>query len=264
MAAPALVMPLFVNPADVILRLQLSEELQGINDVVESGIIGAQLHVERILGSKLQRQSHSCRYHLDADAYSGIQPGGVFRLELPSGFMRTDTNVGVKCSGSSGNVFGPWENAKTSCYSVDYKRGYVLMDSGTYRNQFSYITCDTGFEDGTNPIPLTDVDEYDEEAEYGVGDFVQLNAIPYRCTVPCSGVSPLNVTRWVKATIPMEPIPNEVYEAIMSMVPVIFDASQTTNRNEESVNQYKKAADHAVLVLQPYMRTKGLSFRPIV
>ena len=83
-------MPLFVDPQDVILRMQLSPDLTGIEDVVTSGIIAAQLHVERVIDGKLARQSQNCGFFIDAEAFSGIAPGGLYRLEVPSGLVRQD------------------------------------------------------------------------------------------------------------------------------------------------------------------------------
>ena len=60
-------MPLFVDPQDVILRMQLSPDLTGIEDVVSSGIIAAQLHVERVIDGKLARQSQNCGFFIDAE-----------------------------------------------------------------------------------------------------------------------------------------------------------------------------------------------------
>jgi hypothetical protein len=255
-------MPLFVSTKDVVLRMQLSAELAGINDVVENGIIGAQLHVERVLGSKLVRQSLDCKFHLDADAFSGIQPGGMFRIEMPSGFIRTDKTVLITVTTDS-KVFGTYSLADGSLLTIDYKRGYILMDASKFANQYVRVECDTGFEDGTRPYPTAGLPDYDADTLYVAGDRVQSNGVSFECVIATVGVPPEAVTKWKKLYVAMEALPVEVYEAVLSMVPVIFDASQTTNRNAEAVDQYKKSTDHAILVLQPYTRVKGFSYRSI-
>lgn len=265
---PSLSMPLFVNPDDVILRMQLSAELTGINEVVSSGIIGAQLHVQRVLDGKFSRQSQNCMFHLLNDSFSGIQPGGVFRLEIPSGFIRRDTAVVVSYS-TNDTPFGDFEVISTSEYKVDYDRGYILL-SAEYGNSYVSVQCATGFEDGTTPWPIVDVGAYDSAVEYAVDQKVVYNGAVWECIATKYVESPIadafppsDLLHWSLSYVPMEAIPVELYEAILSMVPVIFDAAQTTNRNAEAESQYKKAADHAGLLMQPFMRTMGFSFRPV-
>jgi hypothetical protein len=49
----------------------------------------------------------------------------------------------------------------------------------------------------------------------------------------------------------------------MSLVPMVFNAQQTTKRSNEAKSQYQTLTDHANLLLQPYMRTQGFTFRSI-
>jgi hypothetical protein len=261
-------MPLFVSPADVILRMQLSAELTGLEEVVASGIIGAQLHVERLLGCKLQRQSQDCQYYIDGDAFSGITPGGVFRLELPSGFMRRDTNVVVTATESDQlNTIGPFDAfaaVDTDYLRIDHDRGYILMDAASFANSYVRVRCDTGFEDGTTPYPLTGIDAYDDEATYAVGDRVVYAGVVYTCLVATEpGDSPTDLLFWARTFVPMDQIPMALYEAIMALVPLAFNSSQTTTRSNEAQQQYKVATDHASMLLQSYIRTRGFSFRPV-
>lgn len=277
---PSLSMPLFVSPEDVILRMQLGSELTGVNEVISSGIIGAQLHVQRIIDGKLSRQSQDCMFHVMSDAFSGIQSGGAFRLEVPSGFIRRDTPVVLTYS-TEGTPFGTFEEIDSDYVKVDYDRGYILLskdymlsylDTETDAPVESYVRvqCDTGFENGLTPWPITGLEQYDYLESYTVGDLVKYNDRAWRCIVTKSVASPpelayppTDLMHWAIAYVPMEQIPVELYEAVMAMVPVIFDISQTTNRNSEAKNQYERAADHAALLLQPYVRTMGFSFRPM-
>lgn len=211
-------MPLFVSPEDVILRMQLGAELTGVEDVVSSGIIGAQLHVQRVIDGKLARQSQDCQFFLDSQSFSGIQPDGLYRLEIPSGFIRRDTTVTVTYAEGP---FDTFEAIDSLLMKVDYDRGYVLLDK-TYGDYYVRVQCDTGFEDGTR---------YDTQ-------------------------SPPQL-------IPMEAIPMDVYEAILSLVPITFNATQTTTQSAEAKQQYQTLTDRAAMLLQPYIRTRGFSFRPI-
>ena len=81
---PALSMPLYVSPSDVILRMQLNAALDGVIQVVSQAIMSAELMVQGLLDGNFIRQSQDCMFQLDSQAFSGIQPGGLFRVELPA------------------------------------------------------------------------------------------------------------------------------------------------------------------------------------
>lgn len=263
----SLSMPLFVEVDDVIRRMQLSEELTGVVETVTSGIIGAQLHVERVIDGKLSRQSHSRVYHLDSDVFSGIQPGGMYRLEVPSGMIRQDTPIVLSNSGSS--RLGPFEtfDSLTNDFAkVDYDRGYVLVSASQYDNDFIRLVGDSGYEDGTTPYPLTGVEAYGDVLIYEVGDVVSLGGVAYTCIVETSvGMSPTtNPERWARKYVPMEDIPTDLKEAIITMVPVILSSSQQhTKGMPDPAKAYQRAAAHAELLLSNYTRAKGFTFRPL-
>lgn len=232
---PQLAMPLFVSVADVIQRMQLNADLPGITDVVSQAIMGAELQIEALLDGQITRKTHDCMYYLDSDAFSGIQPGNMFKLEVPSCFIRRDTpptisyssvtsfeQYGVLSNGfnDSDGPFGNFTSVDMSFVKIDYDRGYVYMAANRHGNRYIRLQCDTGFEPGTN-------------------------------------------TNSSNTVIPMEQIPQALYEAILSYVPTIFDSSQTTNRNQEAQPQYEKAADHARMLLKNYVKMNGFSFRPL-
>lgn len=257
-----LTMPLFVSPADVILRMQLSADLTGIDDVVSSGIIGAQLHMQRIIHGELVRKSRDVRYFIDAESFSGIAPNGAYRLEIPSGFVRTDTPVVISASNQNASPFEDQFEVDPSLMRIDYPRGYVHLDAQTYANCHVRIQCDTGFEDGTTPLLVDGLPDYSPTMQYAIGDVVVFNAVAYRCTSdPMIGTDPTDATYWEPAYVPLESIPVEVKEAIIALVPMLFNSQQTTNRSDEAQKQYQTATDHAELLLQPYVRTKGFTFR---
>jgi hypothetical protein len=266
---PRLSMPLFVDPADVILRMQLSSDLSGVEDIVRSGIIGAQLHVERILNGKLSRQVQDCQFYINADAFSGIQPGGMFRLEVPSGFIRSDADMVVTASQptdftANTGPFSTFEAVDADYMEVDASRGYVLLDAATYPDRYVRVQCETGFEDGTVPLPVTNIDPFDADTAYTAGNQVVYNGVVYTCVVSTiAGTVPSDLTVWTPSYVPMEQIPMALTEAIIALVPMVFNQSQTTKRSNEAKEQYKVASDHAAMLLQSYVRTRGFTFRPL-
>ena len=260
-------MPLFVSPEDVILRMQLDNSLTGITDVVKSGIEGAQLHVERAIDGKLARQHQKALYYVDAESFSGIVPNGMYRLEIPSGLVRQDApRVVTSTLNVSGGPFATYTAVDPELMLFDYDRGYLFLDK-TYANTHVRVECDTGYEPGTNPLSTEDLAEYDNGTQYSTGDIVAYGSpelVAYVATSnPPIGTVPTNPTYWTLAYIEQEPIPDAIYEAIMSLVPMVFNAQQTTNRSDEAQKQYKTLTDHANLLLAPYARTKGLTFRAI-
>lgn len=257
-------MPLFVDPQDVILRMQLSPDLTGIEEVVRSGIIAAQLHVERIIDGRLARRSQKCGYFIDSESFSGIAPGGLYRLEVPSGLVREDVPQVVTSSNSL--AYGPfddnYEAVNPDLMNFDYARGYLYMDAATYGDHHVKLQCETGYEDGTRPLPIEGLTPWSDTATYAVGDVVESGGVAYECIMAPPVATPVtSAVHWKKAYVPQEPIPDAIYEAIISLVPMVFNAQQTTNRANEAKDQYKTLTDHANLLLQPWVRTKGFTFR---
>jgi hypothetical protein len=258
-------MPLFVDPSEVITRMQLDPNLSGTLELVTSGIIGAQLHVERIVGGRLVRTTQDDIYFLDSQSFSGMTPGGVYRVELRSGFIREDEPLIV---GFSTGRFGDYADIDASLQTVIYPRGYVLLDAGMYADSYVRVQATTGFEDGSRPWPVTeDIPVYSNDLTYAVGDKVVFESVVYEMIAqdqpPVGMKPPTDTAYWKKLYVPMEHLPDAVYEAILAMVPIVLSASQTTNRSPEAEAQYKMLTDHANLLLQPFIRTKGFSFRPV-
>lgn len=265
----SLTMPLFVSVSDVITRMQLSEDLQGISDVIESGIIGAQLHVQRVVDGELIRRARTAYFYLDSESFSGIQPGGAYRVEVPSGFIREDEDLTVSVTAANTltnevSQFGAYEAIDDTLMRVDYKRGYLHIDANTYSDTYVKVECVTGFEGGETPYPTTGVSDWSAGTAYAVGDLAVVGGVVYECIASTTPGQPVtDATKWAAKYSAIEQLPNDVYEAVMSMVPVIFDNSQATNRSEEAQKQYRRAADHALYLLGPYVRTRGFSFRQL-
>lgn len=221
---------IFVLPATITSRMQINSDLEGVNDVILSAIVGSQLHVETVLESRLSLQSWDCKYFLDQYAFSSMQPGGVYTLEIPSNFIRKDSAFTITV-GSTWQMNDAVVIPNTD-YSVNYDRGmvYIAANSGSslysvsngypssYDNRYIEIKCTTGFKSG-------DPNDLD--------------------------------------TTPPEVIPDWLQEAIIAYVGVIFDTSQTTNRDNQASAIYKKSGDHAMAILSPYLRKRGFVFRPI-
>lgn len=329
---PKLSMPLYIDPNDVIERMQLQGELQGVREVVISSIIGAQLHVESCIGSRLVPRKHNDLFYCDPLAFSSMQPGGVYRLEGKSGFIRKDSPVTI-------NFGRDWTmtDAQTApgwSYTIEYERGYFLMDQRVFGGKHVQAVYTTGFLPNTSSPPLPTVPSpsytatptpYSPQVTYMPGSVVNVQTLltgvvvqylclattmgnpppnsiywqeivqvpitpiafnptaqyvvnsavtypnpvtsilsTYICTsLPPIGTLPTNTEYWVLVVMGPEQLPMELYEGIMSDVPSIFDSSQTTNRAEQAVNQYKKLSDHSQMLLKDYFRLKGFSFRPI-
>lgn len=262
---PSLIMPLYVNHDDVVLRMQVNGDLAGVKDVIDSAIIGAQIQVQALTQSKLEVTAQDSVFQLDSGAFSGIQPGGVFRLELASGFIRSDSPVLVTFD-SRWNLPDP-TTADPVTYKVDLKRGYVLMDARIYADKFVRVQCSTGFAVLPVPTYTGTPAAYDSLTAYTVGNAVSFGGKVYVATDSSTGATPVVAgvvsSHWTVVVLTPEQLPTEVYEAIMSYVAVVFDSSQTTNRNQEEEPQAKKAFDRAQLILGPYLRMKGFSFRPM-
>jgi hypothetical protein len=150
MATPALFLPV----VKVITRMQLNEDLEGISEVLNSAIVGAQLHIESVLGTKLLARAHNCKYFLDSDAFSGLQPDGRYCLEVPSYFVRTDTPLlltyGYKWNSTIEGV------VDMTSAEVDHEKGHIYVDAN-FGDKYVQIQCSTGF------IPETREEAYGAE-----------------------------------------------------------------------------------------------------
>jgi hypothetical protein len=229
---------LLVDYKDVIQRMQVNGDLQGAAETIQSAIRGAQVHLEAVLDTVFAKQEVDAVFYVDSEAFSGIQPGGQYRLELPTGFVRTDVppviTVGSKYNLSDQLPLDP------STYRFDLIRGYLLIQAST-RRPTNGIGSFNGAEN-----QLSFVDDMYVRVQYQSG---------FTGVLQDTDDSP--PTQKVAA----EAIPDWLYEAILSYVPVIFDSSQVTNRNAEASAQYRKAGDHAIAAVAAYVRNKGMSFR---
>lgn len=260
-------MPLFIPASAVSLRMQLQDTLPGVTDAIASAIQGAELQIEAQLGSKLTYRNVDCRFFLDRTAFSGMQPGGLFRLEIPSGFVRTDEQMTVTYDSRWNLPFA--EPVDPTLMVLDDSRGYLLVDACQYANKYVRVQCSTGYKDSVPTPSFTGTAApYNNATTYSPGTAVTIvvngQTVTYLCIASTTGNTPPNATYWTLVTFAPEAIPDDLAEAILSYVPSIFDATQNTNRDPQAQPQYKKAAEMAYLLLKPYLRFEGFSLRPFM
>jgi hypothetical protein len=276
----AAVIPLFVDPEILIDRMQLDSGITGVLPEVQKALLRSQLYVESKLGGTLTRRTWDSMFYLDGEAFSGIQPNGLFRVELPTGCVRRDTPVTVRTSEQavvcnlpdwgrsvdfSEGAFGPLTEADPALYRLDYNRGYLMMDAKRYRNRYIQVVFESGFEPGTNPAPVVAQPEYDPAITYQKGDEVQYLGTAWVAQLKdLTGIAPdVTGTGWAIKTIPMEGLPGNINEAILTYAPTILDAQTSKDRAAERSEKFNLADNYIQELLDPYRRYLGFSFRAI-
>jgi hypothetical protein len=229
---------IFVHPKRVLTRLQVNPDLKGVDDVLLSAISGAQLHIASILDSRFEIRLWDVVYYLDSEAFSGIRPNGQYRMEIPSGFVRKDQPLVL---GWDTDWRMPNERpVPTVDYRVDYERGLLYIDAG----QVSSLPVIVGYDWANS-----------QSSQYcGYGE----RYIHVKCT---TGFKETDIDDFDDH--PKDPLPDWTEEAIISYVGVVLDVSQTANRQQTASALYKRAGDHAMSIIAPYNRRKGLTFRPL-
>lgn len=135
---------LLVSLEKAAVRMQMNLQIGEVAAVLTSAIQGAQAQIEGVMMTSLGYQTHSRLYYLDVDAFSGIQPGGAFRLEAPSYFIRQSDSLTLT-AGDGMSL----ENAALipeTEYFVDYEKGQILLNSKYYKDKFVRLQCSTGFK----------------------------------------------------------------------------------------------------------------------
>lgn len=141
---------LFITADAVKQRMAINPELAEVNPAVESAIRAAQLRIESEYDSKLDRSQNSDVFFLDAESFSGVRPGGVFRLQLKNAFVFVDSsNPFVVKSGSKWN--SPEGELSPSEYSLDAERGILLVDEG-YAEKHIFVEYTSGFLDAAETL----------------------------------------------------------------------------------------------------------------
>jgi hypothetical protein len=259
-------MPLYVNPDDVIERMQLQGSLAGVQELVESAIVGAQLHVQGCIGSEFGTQARNDLFFCDDDAFSGIKPGGMFRLELTSGFVRQDQPITLNFG--SNWMMTDAQTVPSGTYLVDFDKGYVLVDGKLYANKFVQVGYTSGFQ-ASVPTPALPVGEtptvYDPTLVYDLNDVVTYQGNTFICSTPSgvAGTLPTVIVNWTQVVYGPEQIPQDLYEGIISDIPALLNADESTNRAQQAALMYKTLSDHTQILLKKYFRLKGFTNRPV-
>ena len=232
---------LLVEASDVIQRMQLDGSLLGVVEVAQGLIRASQLHLQAVLDSNFEKHTYQAVFYIDTEAFSGLQPGGQYRLELPTGCIRTDTPV-VVTVGSQWNLSDQAvPPAPGPLFRVDYDRGLVYLQAGIQRPPYTVQS---------NNVATEQIDWFGEQ-------FVVVNfAAGFVGIAQDQSVSPPN------EVTAAEPIPDWLYEAIIAYCPVALNAGQPTNRKDAAKDQYRVSGDVAMSLVSPYNRKKGIAFRP--
>lgn len=141
---------LFITAAAVKQRMAINPELAEVNPAVESAIRAAQLRIESEYDSKLDRTHNVDVFSLDSESFSGVRPGGVFRLQLKNAFVFIDSgNPFVVTKGSKWNDVG--SVLAESEYQLDAERGILLVDE-RHAESFIRVEYTSGFADSTETL----------------------------------------------------------------------------------------------------------------
>lgn len=116
---------LLITVAESKARMAIAANLTEIDPGVESAIRASQIRIASEYGSELhKRTDNDDVFFLDADSFSGMQPGGVFKLQLSNAFV--DGSSVTLTYGSR------WDACDTpmeeGSYQIDLVRGIVLAD----------------------------------------------------------------------------------------------------------------------------------------
>jgi hypothetical protein len=234
---------LLVNYEDVYTRMQLETQLAGLAADINSAIIGAQLHLQTVLESNFDLHTYNALFLIDDEAFSGVRPNNMFRLELPTGLISKATPPVV----TYGSAFDLSDQAALppAQIRVDYDRGYIELqaplDCSISTNRLAYLSAGLG-----TTAQIVDVSDCYIQVLFTAG---------FAGEVLDETEDPPTIVT------PADPIPDWLYEGILSYTPVIFNISQTTNRSDAAGKVYATAGDSAMAVIAPYLRKKGLAYR---
>lgn len=131
---------LFITLESIKTRMGINLDLD-VDEALTSAIHAAQFRVEQFLDSKLAEQDHTSVFQLDSESYSGIQPGGLYRLYLASGLVAASPTPVL----SYGSVWNIMDNTIPSTdYRFDLIKGVCYVDN-KWSDYFVTITYTTGY-----------------------------------------------------------------------------------------------------------------------
>lgn len=134
---------LLITVAESKARMAISALLTEVDPGVESAIRASQIRIASEYGSELhKRTDNNDVFFLDFDSFSGIQPGGVFKLQLSNAFVEEASLV---------LTYGDaWNRTSTplpeGSYEVDLVRGIVIVAAEVAKDMYVQAKYTSGFE----------------------------------------------------------------------------------------------------------------------
>lgn len=239
----------FVTLDDVKTRMAIGPEVQGVDDIIASGITAAYLFVRSQLDSDFEQQVRTDMFYLDQSMNGGITPNGFWRLRLLSGMVDTSHPI-IVTNSDSWDMSNPTVQTANLTH-IDAQKGLVSLPH--YVNDRSRGSRMGGFWGSGNQGGIA-AGQY-VTVQYTSG-FTQSTTID--TTNPGNPITTTTVS---------PAVPDWLKEAILSYVPSVFYAQQPTNKPAKGDENGDNAdlVRHVMSVLDSYSRT-GLSFylNPVV
>jgi hypothetical protein len=123
-------------------RMAINPDLVGVDPPIESAIRAAQLRVEAFFDSPLSLATTVDTFFLDSEAFSGVQPGGLFRLFLNRAFLSAAPTLTF--GGGWNSTYG---EVPPLDYTCDLTRGIVYVDAMSYRDVYVTVSYSSGYSD---------------------------------------------------------------------------------------------------------------------
>lgn len=134
---------LLITVAESKARMAIAANLTEIDPGVESAIRASQIRIASEYGSELhKRTDNDDVFFLDVDSFSGMQPGGVFKLQLSNAFV-DKTSLQLTYGGSWDNCSNPMPDG---AFQIDEVRGIVLVDAGSMKDLYVQVKYTSGFD----------------------------------------------------------------------------------------------------------------------
>lgn len=127
-------------------RMVMPPEMLGVNPVIESAILAAQMRIESELDTGLQPSDNVDTFYINPEWFGGVVPSGnMWRLFLKNGFVDQTTPVVVESCSTLGGDYSP----VTEDLRIDPDKGVVYLDARRYQNQYIRVTYKAGFSDAS-------------------------------------------------------------------------------------------------------------------
>lgn len=123
-------------------RMAIASDTLGIDPAVESAIKAAQLRVEAVLDSSLERREYTDVFHLDPEYFMDVTPGGLMRMQLSTGLLRSDVPIEV-LTGRAWNTCT--EPLDTALSSLDPVRGILSVDRQALQGMYCKVSYSAGY-----------------------------------------------------------------------------------------------------------------------